>query len=250
MSTPYGALAPFYDELMEDVDYDLWADFIEKAFTKNSVDKGSLVLDAGCGTGQMTLRLAKKGYDMIGVDISPEMLSIARERAERERISPLFICRDMSDIELYGTVKAAISCLDSVNYLTKKGALESFFACMELYIEKGGLLIFDVNTKKKFEEVYGFNSYVLESDGVLCAWQNYYNPKTRLCDFDLSFFVEGPDGRYTRSDESQSERYHPTKTLKSLLGAHSFEILAVVGDFDMTPATNDDLRHYYICKRK
>lgn len=249
MSTTYGALAPYYDLLMSDIDYDLWAELIDRLFAKQGIPKGSLILDAGCGTGQMTVRLAKKGYDMIGVDISPEMLSLARDFSEKERVNPLFICRDMSDTELYGTVKGAISCLDSVNYLTAPGQLERFFACMELYIEKDGLFIFDVNTKKKFEQVYADNAYILENEGVLCAWQNYYNPKTRLCTFDLSFFEEDADGRYIRSDERQTERCFPTATIKRLLARHSFEIVDIFGGLDMTKATEEHLRHYYVCKK-
>lgn len=245
----YRYLASHYDILSSDTDYERWSDFIEGIFAKNEIAKGSIILDAGCGTGSMTLCLAKKGYDMIGVDISFEMLSLARKKAEEQGVSPLFLCQDMSDIELYGTVKGAVSCLDSVNYLTDISKLDRFFAMMQRYIEFGGVLIFDVNTKAKFEQVYADNAYILEEDGVLCAWQNHYSKSSRLCSFYLSIFEEEADGRYTRYDEIQKERYFPTSTISRLLQKNGFEILHVVSDFDMTPASEKDMRHYYICKK-
>lgn len=249
MDSSYRYLAHHYDLLNSDVDYEGWSRFIDRIFAENGVPKGSLILDAGCGTGQMTVLLAKLGYDMIGVDLSSEMLSVAKARSEENGVEPLFLCQDMSDIELYGTVGGAISCLDSVNYLISTEKLDAFFALMHNYIDKGGIFVFDVNTKEKFEKVYGDNSYILEEDGVLCAWQNQYSKSTGLCRFYLSIFEENEDGRYTRFDEVQKEKYFPSSTIRRLLSKNGFDIIRVVSDFDMTEAKKDDLRHYYICRR-
>ena len=245
----YYSLAPYYDALMEDISYDQWAAFIQSILLSANIGPSSLILDAGCGTGQMTVRLAKMGYDMIGVDISPEMLSAASALSAFHGVSPLFICQDMSDIELYGTVKACISCLDSLNYLTRPGEFERFFALMHNYVEKDGLLIFDLNTKEKFSHIYGDNAYILEDEGVFLGWQNYFNEKSGLCTFDLSLFVCEKDGRYTRHDERHIQRYHSPRRVKALLKKHGFEILGVYSDFSFTPACEKDHRHYYLCKR-
>ena len=123
----YGMLAPVYDEVNKDIDYSAWADFIEEIVKKEGRGTTELVLDLGCGTGSMTLELAKRGYDMTGVDYSPEMLDTARERADREGLSDkmLWLCQDMREFELYGTVDLAVSCLDSINHLTSKKDLDT-----------------------------------------------------------------------------------------------------------------------------
>ncbi len=248
-SESYRYLAGHYDILNSEVDYAGWSEFIDGVFKEHKIARDAIILDAGCGTANITVRLAQKGYDMIGVDISPEMLALARKRAQDGDVDILFICRDMSEIELYGTVSGAISCLDSVNYLDSASKLDSFLSLMHNYIEKGGVLLFDVNTKEKFERVYKDNHYILEDEGVLCAWQNSYSPKSRLCTFYLSIFEEERDGLYRRYDEVQRQRYYPTSTIKRLLQKNGFEIEDIVSDFDKNKAQKQDLRHFYICKR-
>lgn len=249
MSGTYSELASFYNTLNGGIDYDKWVEFIDLILKKHGVPKRTPILDAGCGTGQITVRLAGLGYDMIGADISPEMLAVAREFADERRVKPLFICQNMSSIELYGSVAAAISTLDSVNYLTKKEDLFSFFSLMHNYIESGGILVFDVNTKKKFEEFYGQNDYVIDEDGVFCGWQNDYSKNSHIATFYLNIFEELPDGNYRRRFEVQKERYYPDKTLVKMLEETGFEIADVYSDIDFSPAGKDDMRHFYVCKK-
>ena len=249
MSGTYSELASFYNTLNGGIDYDEWTDFIDLIFKKHGVSKRTPVLDAGCGTGQITVRLAERGYDMIGADISPEMLSVAREFADERQVKPLFICQNMSSIELYGSVAAAISTLDSVNYLTKKEDLLSFFSLMHNYIEDGGILVFDVNTKKKFEEFYGQNDYVIDEDGVFCGWQNDYSKNSHIAAFYLNIFEELPDGNYRRHFEVQKERYYPDKTLVKMLKECGFEVADMYSDTDFSPVGADDMRHFYVCKK-
>ena len=161
----YGLLAPIYDKLNGDIDYSAWGDFIEKIFEKHStVGRPDLVLDLGCGTGSMTFELAKRGYDMTGVDLCAEMLDVARERAEKMGFSEkiLWLLQDMREFELYGTVDAAVSCLDSINHLTCIKDLDICLNLVHNYLVPDGLFIFDVNGKYKFENVYGSSSYVYE----------------------------------------------------------------------------------------
>jgi len=254
MKNAYSELAAFYDRLNGEVDYNAWSAFLISLLEEHGIGKGSTLLDAGCGTGQITVRLAKAGYDMIGVDLSPEMLSLARALSESESVSPLFLCQDISEIDLYGTVRAAISTLDSLNYLTKKEAFESFFSRIRNFIEPGGLLIFDLNTKYKFERVYGDNDYILEDDGVFCGWSNHYSASTRLASFSLSIFERLQNGDYARRDEYQQERFYPDSTVKKLLDRFGFDLVAMYSDIDRTPADpsrgSADLRRFFVCKKR
>lgn len=250
MRTMYGALAPFYDALNGDLDYGKWAGFVEENFHRYFPSKVEAVLDLACGTGRMTEALCRRGYDMIGVDISPDMLSVARQSAEAAGMADriLYLCQDMCNFELYGTVEAVVCCLDSVNHITDRRDLSRCFHWVHNYLVPGGLFIFDVNTPYKFETIYGDNAYVLEDEGLLCAWQNRYRKSSRLCDFYISLFTENTDGTYTREDTHQRERMYTLPALKRLLAENRLEILSVSSDLAFgTPTATSE--RYYITAR-
>ena len=248
----YGALAPYYNKLQQHLDYGSWADFFERAFSLYFDGKVKDVLDLGCGTGSMTLELCRRGYDMIGIDISPEMLALAAQSGENEGMSDklLWLCQDMRSFELYGTVEATVSCLDCLNHLTDTKQLAECFSLVHNYLVPNGLFIFDLNSKYKFENIYADNSFVFEEEGIMCVWQNFYNRRTHLCDFCISLFEEDADGRYTRTDEYQRERMYPVSTVKKLLKRTGFDVLGIYGDLDFTPATDEDERLYVIARAK
>ena len=246
----YDLLAPFYDEINAEVDYASWADFVEKIMNEHASKKPELVLDLGCGTGSMTLELAGRGYDMTGVDYSPEMLGIARERAEQAGADILWLCQDMREFELYGTVDATVCCLDAINHLTDKKDLDKCLGLVHNYLIPNGLFIFDVNGKHKFETVYSTNSYVMENDKAMCVWQNYYDSDNEMCDFYISLFVEECDGRYTRYDEEQTERMYTMEYLKSALYSHGFELIGAYSDFDFSEGDDTSDRIYIAARCK
>lgn len=253
----YTALARVYDLFNGDIDYEMWADNIEKCFEKYLAVRPELVLDLACGTGRMTLSLARRGYDLIGVDASAEMLSEAVEKTPRE-LGVLYLLQDMTNFELYGTVGACVSCLDSINYLTDEDALKKCFSLVHNYLDPDGLFIFDVNSEYKFRCVYGNNSYVFEdviTDGaksadVLCTWQNNYDAASGLCDFYLSVFTETDDGRYEREDETQTERCYTADELCRALTVCGFEVLSVSGSADFAPVTDLSERLYFVARCK
>ncbi len=281
----YRALASAYDRLNADVDYTRWSAFIEAAFDRFLPARPRIVLDLACGTGRMTFPLADRGYDMIGIDGSGDMLAEAEDKnaERRDRLfeeicarmgvdpdgpntdaayeelaatpSPLFLEQDMRDFELYGTVDATVSCLDSINYLCEDGDLLACLRCIHLYLAPGGLLIFDVNSPHKFAHTYGQNAYILEDEdaeghAVLCAWQNEFDPATNLCHFYLSLFAEGEDGRYTRSDEEQVERLYTEQELRDALDATGFDLCGIFSDFDFSPITPDCERWYIVARTR
>ena len=253
----YNAIARVYDKLNKEIDYSAWADFVEDCFDRFLQKKPSLLLDLACGTGSMTLELAKRGYDMIGVDGSAEMLSEAYNRAEGQA-GVLWLHQDMRSFELYGTVEAATCCLDSLNYLLSPKDLAQCFATVHNYLEPGGLFLFDMNTPYKFEHTYANNAYVLEDElvwdegsedeeraAVFCGWQNTYHPDTHICDFDLSLFEEMPDGSYRRSDEHQQERCYTLDEIQGALHAANLEPLGVWSDYRFSPTEPQTERWYF-----
>ena len=248
----YDLLAPIYDEVNKDINYSIWADFIEKTIKKfyNRADAPELVLDLGCGTGKMTLELASRGYDMTGVDISPEMLNVARESAASSGLGDriLWLMQDMREFELYGTVDIAVSCLDCINHLTNRADLDKVLSLVHNYLVPDGIFIFDINGKGKFENIYADNSYVIENDNVFCVWQNYYNDKNAICDFYITLFQENEDGSYTRYDEYQREKMYTLRGIKSALTKAGFDFLGAYSDYSFTQATDSDERIYIVAK--
>lgn len=248
----YQALSKVYDALMGEVDYSAVADLYEKVFLRYGI-KPELVLDLGCGTGRMTAELAARGYDMIGVDGSADMLAKAYERVEKtgqNRI--LLLHQDLCDFELYGTVGAVVSTLDCINYLTEDGDLDQCFSLVHNYLDPDGVFIFDVNTPYKFENVFADNAYILEEEdgSAYCGWQNFYDEESRLCQFSLSVFTKGTDGRYERADEEQVERCYEKEELTDALLRAGFTDIAFFGDLDLSEPHEKTERWYVAAKCK
>ena len=130
----YTSFAEVYDQFMDNVPYREWADFLQEILQKEGINDG-LVLDLGCGTGSMTEELAGRGYDMIGVDNSEDMLEIAMEKRQESGHDILYLLQDMQEFELYGTVRAVVSVCDSVNYVTEKEELEQVFRLVNNYLD-------------------------------------------------------------------------------------------------------------------
>ena len=246
MSSQYSAISRCYDALNSHIDYKAWASKLNKVLKGFGIKCGDLVLDLACGTGNITLPLSKRGYDMIGVDMSYDMLNCAMSKKGSDKV--LWLCQDMRAFELYGTVKATVCCLDSINYLTGRKGLDKCFSLVHNYLDPNGIFLFDVNTPYKFENIYSDNHYVLESDGILCAWKNCYDKKSGLCDFELSFFYENDDGAYSRFDELQRERCWSIKTLKNSLISNGFEIISVSSDLDGSILNDKSERAFFICR--
>ena len=256
----YNAIARVYDKLNAEIDYGAWADFFEQCFDRFLKAHPELVLDLACGTGSMTRALSARGYDMIGVDGSAEMLAEAYAQ-KTEGDSVLYLQQDMRTFELYGTVGAVTCCLDSLNYLLDDGDLARCFATVHNYLDPDGLFLFDMNTPYRFRTVYGNCAYVLEdelvwdegTDGeeraaIYCGWQNTFHPETGLCDFDLSLFEEMPDGSYRRSDEHQRERCYSMEEITSALQEAGMELLGVWSDYRFSAPTDTTERWYFAAR--
>ena len=209
----YTDFAYIYDKLI-DQDYEKWADYIEEIFKKHNV-KPELILDLGCGTGSITNILAKRGYDMIGGDLSPDMLNVARDKAYENGLDVLYLCQDIREFELYGTVDAIICTLDVLNYITDPKDLKRVFALIKNYLNPGGIFIFDINTEYKLKNILGNNTFVNDENGIFYIWENEYSEN--ISNQYLTFFAEKNDGLYERFDETHIQRAYTVEEIKEYL---------------------------------
>lgn len=244
----YSQFAEVYDALMQDADYSARAQYLTRLFKKFGATP-TLLLDAACGTGNFSNLFAKSGIEVIGVDMSEEMLSIAREKSTKEGTVVLYLCQKLQNLDLYGTVDGAICCLDSLNHITDCKTLASALKKIALFLEDDKLFIFDVNTPYKHEKVLGDNTFVLEEDGIFCVWQNRYRKKNNMVDITLDFFIEEDDGAYERTQETFSERAYTEEELSTLLNNAGFKIEAIYGDMTEKPPKNNCERAIYVCRK-
>ncbi len=247
MSNGYDVLAACYDAFTADVDYPARADYMESLFRRYGASPKQ-VLDLACGTGSLTLELSRRGYDMTGVDLSEEMLAEAYRKAAEAGSGALFIRQDMTRLDLYGTVEAALCCLDGINCLPTPEKLLDCFKRVKLFLEPGGLFIFDVNTLYKFEQVLAGSSFVYENDGSFVVWSNAYDPEKKLCDFQLTVFRQEGNGLWRRSQGNVSQRAYSVETLLEQLRRAGFESLEVLGDLSRQPPKEDEQRIYIVAR--
>lgn len=171
----YDAFADVYDTFNDAADYDALFSAVRERLQKNGIEKG-IVADLGCGTGELTLRLAAAGYDMIGVDLSSEMLCQVRSKMEQSGLNGLLLLQqDLCELDLYGTVRAAVSTFDTLNHIGPLPRLERAIARAAFFIEPGGVFVFDLNTPYKHERVLANNRFCIEAEDGVCVWNNAYD---------------------------------------------------------------------------
>ncbi len=240
----YSDFAYIYDMLTRDVEYEKRADYIQELISLHTNIKPELIADIGCGTGTMCNILSKRGYDMIGIDGSSSMLNVAKEKSDD---SILYLNQEMTEFELYGTVDVILSMLDCVNYLTDEGAVEKFFSLAYNYLNPDGLLIFDINSLYKFENVLSDNIFNFEDDKIFYSWENDFDGK--ICEFYLNFFVEDKDGTYQRITEQHFERAYSVEYLSTALENAGLKVVGVYGDMSKKSPSLDEERIYLVAKK-
>jgi SAM-dependent methyltransferase len=271
----YTGFAQVYDIFMDNVPYDAWAEYLVGLLEEYGVT-GGLVLELGCGTGSITRRLANKGYDMIGIDNSEEMLEIARfkeyettEELLDKNYSILYLEQDMRDFELYGTVSAVVSICDSMNYITSNTDLLTVFRLVNNYLDPGGIFIFDMNTQYKYKYVLGDQTIAENRDNCSFIWDNYYDEESGLNEYDVTIFVkledeteygqeENYDGieeddapaLYERYQETHYQKAYSIDTVKQLLEVAGMEFIAVYDAFTHNAPHEKSERVYFVAKEK
>ncbi len=243
----YESLALCYDQFTEDVSYPRWADFFEKLFTTHKTEVKS-ILDLACGTGTLSFIFAERGYEVIGVDASPDMLSQAAAKPCHDgAIPPLFLCQEMEELDLYGTVDAAVSSLDSINYLDGFDALDATLSRLKFFINPGGLFLFDVNTEYKFKTIDG-ECFMRDGDEDVCIWRAAYDEEEKRCLMMVDVFkAEGE--LWSRSFEEHEEYAFSKEEIRKALEKNGFSLEATYDELSENDATDESFRIFYVARR-
>lgn len=217
----YNDFAYIYDGLMhKDVNYEQWADYIENLFDKYNINP-KLVCDLACGTGNITIPMAKRGYDMTGVDISQDMLNAAREKSQGEKI--LYLNQSITKLDLYGSMGAFLCMIDGFNYILSPKSLENALRRIKTcFMDKDGILIFDISTRHKLQNVIGNNTFIHSERDVFYSWQNRYVEGKNISDMMLTFFTK-ENNTYRRFEERHLQRAYTEEEMKYILKKAGFE---------------------------
>ncbi len=244
----YEKLAGRYDELMRDADYVRRTDFVERLFLRAAKRPVHTVLDLACGTGTTTCLLTERGYELISVDGSEDMLMEAREKAQGVRgIPPLFLHQSMPRLDLNDTVDAAVCCMDSLNYLTRALDVKRTLERLRLFISPGGALVFDVHGRAKLEAMDG-QVYLDEQEDVCCVWRTEF--RRGLLDYCVDLFTLRADGAWDRAIEYHRQRYYAPDELTRWLTEAGFADIRVYGDCRARRPNDSDGRVYFSAVRK
>ncbi len=242
----YSGFAQVYDMFMDNVPYERWRDYIVAALKQENIEDG-LLLELGCGTGKMTRLLAREGYDMIGVDMSEEMLNEATQASVGSEI--LYLLQDMREFELYGTVRAVVSICDSMNYILSEAELEQVFSLVNNYLDPKGIFLFDLNTKYKYEQMLADFTICENREEGSFIWDNYYDAEEEINEYDLTLFIREEGGLYRKYEETHFQKMYELDTIIRLLTAAGMEYLGAY-DVETGDKPREDSERIYIIARE
>ncbi len=245
----YESFAQVYDMFMDNVPYEAWKEYILRELKKENIESG-LILDLGCGTGRMTRLLAKAGYDMIGVDVSEEMLMIARDISAGKADGILYLLQDMREFELYGTVRAVISVCDSMNYIMEEEELSQVFSLVNNYLDPGGIFIFDLNTVYKYEELLKDNTICENREEGSFIWENFYDKEERVNEYDLTLFIREEGELYQKYEETHFQRAYSIQTIRELIEKSGLKWIGVYDAERGGEVREDSERVYFVAKEQ
>lgn len=244
----YSSFAEVYDLFMDNVPYEEWYAYLHMLLEEYGIKEG-LVLELGCGTGKMTRLLADHGYDMIGLDLSEEMLSIASENTKPEQ-GILYLCQDMREFELYGSVRAIVSICDSVNYILEEEDLKKVFSLVHTYLDPGGVFIFDLNTIYKYETILGETTICENRAESSFIWDNYYDEESGINEYDLTLFIKEEKDLYRKYEEIHYQRGYDLKTIETLIKEAGLTFVTMYDAFTKEPPKEDSERVYVIARKE
>lgn len=219
---------------MYDIPYDEWASYIASMFPENT----EAVLEYACGTGNITLPLVGKGYEITAVDISGQMLDIAQKKLLKQARQARFVCADMTEFKLERPVDAVICACDGVNYLTGDAELERFFKNAYSSLKDGGTFLFDISSAYKLREILGDEFYYDDNEQETLFWQNSFNQKTNLVKMDITLFISD-EKCYKRYDELHVQRAWEEAEIKQTLANAGFTDICAY-DFLTNNAVRDE----------
>ncbi len=244
----YDDFSRFYDLLTDNVEYEKRADYFCRLLSMCGIN-GGIMLDLACGTGSISVAMAKRGFDVIGVDSSIGMLNAARRKAFESGKDILLLNQSMDELDLFGTVDCAVCVLDSINHLEDEQQVRDTFKKVSLFMNPGGAFAFDVNTLYKHKNILADNCFVYDIDGLYCVWQNSFNEEDGSVDIDIDFFEE-EDGAYYRSGESFSEQAYELGDIAKWLEEAGFEVIGIFDDMTTEKTTPETQRAVFLAKKK
>ena len=246
----YTNFASVYDTFMDNIPYGEWAEYLIGLLKEYGIQDG-LVLDLGCGTGNMTELLAAFGYDMIGIDNAEEMLEIAMEKRAESRHDILYLLQDMREFELYGTVRAIVSICDSINYITEESELVEVFRLANNYLDPKGIFIFDFNTVYKYRDVLGNQTIAEDREECSFIWDNYYYEEEQINEYELSLFIkEKNSDLYRKYQETHYQKSYDLQTIRGLVEQAGLEYITAYDAFTKHSPKEESERIYVITRER
>lgn len=244
----YESFAEVYDLFMEDTPYKKWVNYIEKIWQKFGLTP-QLIAELGCGTGNMTNLLAEKGFELIGIDNSYQMLSKAKEKAYKNNLDVLYLQQDMREFELFGTVDCILSICDSINYILEENEILNIFKLVNNYLNPNGLFIFDINTIYKFKNVLSNNSFSETNENSAYTLENYFDEKEMINEFYTNFFIKDENTNlYHRFEEFHYEKAYEIEKIKNLLEKAGLKFLGVYDELSFNPPKIESQRVFFIAQ--
>lgn len=245
----YSVLSQIYDQLMVNVDYEMWASYIESLILEQG-PKPQNILELGCGSGNVTEKLLEKGYEVVGIDYSEEMLEIAEEKTEEFGNNIIYIQQDLREIdfEVY-EIDTVISANDTFNYMTDIKDIEHVLTYLYPRIKKGGQLVFDISSQYKLENVLGNNTYGESFDDMVYLWENFYDKEQKLINMEINFFEKNAN-TYKRFSETHVQKAYAAEEIKELLQKIGYENIKIYADFEKEEGyKNDSQRIFFSCRK-
>ena len=258
----YGEFAKVYDELMDNVPYELWGERLDQAIKRYGVSRPerdaetpleaekNLVVDLGCGTGTLTESLYAKGYDMIGVDQSEAMLNAAMRKREESGSEILYLQQDMRELELYSTAGTIYCVCDSLNYILEEEELLQVFSLVNNYLFPGGVFLFDFNTEYKYREILGDTVIAENRESCSFIWENFYDPEEEINEYDLTLFLQEEDGRFRKENEQHFQRGYTLEQMTALAQKAGMKIIEAIDADTAGPVTEQSQRIFAVAKEQ
>ncbi len=258
----YGDFSAVYDELMDNVPYGQWSERLHELIGKYGVSEPvrdaedkldserNLVLDLGCGTGTLTELMYRKGYDMIGVDVSGDMLNVAMEKRAQKGDSILYLNQDMRELELYSTVGTVYSVCDSLNYILEEEELSAVFSLVNNYLYPKGIFIFDFNTVYKYEKVIGDTVIAENREDCSFIWENFYDPESEINEYDLTLFISREGSLFEKFTETHYQRGYRAEQMKTLVECAGMKVLEIKDADTGEEVTGESQRIYIVAQEQ
>lgn len=256
----YQDFAYVYDEFMDNTPYENWCERLTQWIEEYGVSKPqrnatdlleaerNLVVDLGCGTGTLTQLLYEKGYDMIGIDCSEEMLGIAMDKREQAKASILYLLQDMRELELYSTVGTVISVCDSLNYILEEEELLQVFQLVNNYLYPGGLFLFDFNTTYKYAELIGDTTIAENREECSFIWENYYHAQEEINEYEVTVFVKESQDLFRKFTETHYQRGYSVEQMIALVKEAGMEIVQILDADTNETVTPKSSRVYMVAR--